>query len=42
MLIAAPIVLVLIDREARSEERRLVKAFGAEYLSYQQRVRRYL
>jgi len=42
MLILLPVLAVLIHREARHEEHRLIEAFGDEYLTYQRRVRAYL
>jgi protein-S-isoprenylcysteine O-methyltransferase Ste14 len=37
-----PVVLGLIHAEVRREERRLEQKFGAEYIAYRRRTRRYL
>lgn len=37
-----PVLAVLVDREARREERRLISSLGSDYQRYRDRVRRYL
>lgn len=41
-LILLPLLAVLIHREVKHEEERLVEALEAEYLTYRRRVRTYL
>jgi protein-S-isoprenylcysteine O-methyltransferase Ste14 len=42
LLSLLPLLAVLIHREVKREEHRLVEAFGDEYRTYRRRVRRYL
>ena len=42
LLILLPLLAVLIQREARREEHRLIETFGDQYLTYRRRVRAYL